>query len=73
MSSIFTDEVEICKDGAALGIMYFCSTFLIKTQRMQNGVTVVLKGRGGGGFSCGDLNERHRWSVTGEREKGKAA
>lgn len=46
MSSIFIDEVEICKDGPALGIMYVCSTFLIKTQCMQNGVTVVLKGRG---------------------------
>lgn len=49
MSSIFIDEVEICKDGPALGIMYVCSTFLIKTQCMQNGVAVVLKGRGGGG------------------------
>lgn len=35
-------EVGICKDGLALWILYICSTFLIKTQCMQNAVVLCV-------------------------------
>lgn len=70
MSSIFIDEVEICKDGLALGILYVCSTFLIKTQCMQNSVFVVLKGLG---VQLWGLKREASLVNDGEKDKRKSS